>query len=245
MLPMGSKKKQYYAVAKGHEPGIYSCWFGEGGAAEQVQGFPEASYKGFHTHDEALDWLTKCSVETRTVRAPVPAELPRVSKLNDHDLTSEKIVIYTDGGALTNPGTGGYGVVLRHRSHRKELSGGFRLTTNNRMEILACIEGLRALKRESDVVIYSDSQYVVNSMSKGWAKRWRAQGWMRNRSNKAENPDLWEQLLELCGRHKVEFRWIKGHNGAADNERCDELATEAAKQNDLPADTVYEDSKSE
>ncbi|MCX7839480.1 MAG: ribonuclease HI, partial [Anaerolineae bacterium] len=139
------------------------------------------------------------------------------------------------------PGSGGYGVVLRYREHKKELSGGFRLTTNNRMEILACIEGLRALKRKSDVVIFSDSQYVVNSIAKGWAQKWKANNWMRNNKEKAENADLWEQLLELCSYHNVEFRWVRSHNDNPDNERCDQLAREAAEREDLPADRVYEE----
>lgn len=261
---MSNKKKQYYVVVNGRKPGIYSKWFGVGEAAEQVEGFPEASYKGFYTRDEAINWLKEFPIETLLKLAPNLVEYVISNKVesptliqsssqvlqnertnDDNDLISEKIVIYTDGGALTNPGVGGYGVVLKHKSHRKELSGGFRLTTNNRMEILACIEGLRALKHKSDVVVFSDSQYVVNSISKGWAKRWKSKGWMRNDKEKAENPDLWEQLLELCDYHNVEFRWLKGHNGTVENERCDQLATEAAKRKDLPADAVYENSKFE
>lgn len=233
---MGSKKKQCYVVVNGRKPGIYTSWLGEGGAAEQVAGFPGAKYKGFYSREEAMDWLTQLPGET--LPAALPSEEPE-----DDDLISDRIIIYTDGGARTNPGIGGYGVVLKHKAHRKELSGGFRLTTNNRMEILACIEGLRALKRKSDVVLFSDSQYVVNSMSKGWARRWKAQGWMRKGGNRAENPDLWQQLLDLCDYHKVEFRWLKGHNGTAENERCDQLATEAAKGTDLAIDTVYESPK--
>ncbi len=154
------------------------------------------------------------------------------------------VTIYTDGGALGNPGPGGYGVVLKHGEHRKELSGGFRRTTNNRMELLAAIEALRALKARCRVTLHTDSKYMVNGITKGWAKRWRANDWMRNERDPALNPDLWETLLDLCAQHNVRFVWVKGHAGNPDNERCDELAKEAAAQSNLPPDTVYEASQS-
>lgn len=155
----------------------------------------------------------------------------------------KKVTIYTDGGCIRNPGPGGYGVVLLHGKHRKELSGGFRFTTNNRMEIMAAIVGLRALKTKCRVTIYTDSQYLVNSIMKGWAKRWRAKGWMRNKTEKALNPDLWEQLLDLCDRHKVKFVWVRGHAGNRENERCDRLSVQAAQRKDLPRDVSYEMSR--
>lgn len=152
----------------------------------------------------------------------------------------DAVDIYTDGACKGNPGPGGYGVVLISGTHRKELSGGFRKTTNNRMELLACIEGLRALKRPSDVVLTSDSKYVVNAMVKGWAKKWRARGWKLSPSKPAKNPDLWAQLLDLCSEHSVEFKWIKGHNNHTENERCDQLAVEASNQKELPPDLSFE-----
>ncbi|MBM4152121.1 MAG: ribonuclease HI [Kiritimatiellaceae bacterium] len=152
----------------------------------------------------------------------------------------EKIEIYTDGACQGNPGPGGYGVVLRYGEYRKELSGGFRKTTNNRMELLACIEGLRSLKYPSTATVTSDSLYVVNAMNKGWARRWQANGWKLSPSQPAKNADLWKLLLHLCSEHTVQFHWIKGHAGHPENERCDVLAVEAAKQNDLPADVVFE-----
>ncbi|MGE0084769.1 MAG: ribonuclease HI [Desulfococcaceae bacterium] len=151
----------------------------------------------------------------------------------------KKVTIYTDGGCLGNPGPGGYGSVLLYEKHRREISGGFRLTTNNRMEILACIAALEALKYECDVTIYSDSKYVVESIEKGWAKRWKSNGWKRNRTDKAENPDLWERLLALCEKHRVKFEWVKGHAGTPENERCDQLAKEAAMRGSLPEDKNY------
>jgi ribonuclease HI len=152
----------------------------------------------------------------------------------------KKITLYTDGACINNPGPGGYGVVLLYESNRRELSGGYRLTTNNRMEILAAITGLEALKEPCDVTLYSDSQYLVNAIEKGWAQRWQAAGWMRNKKEKAINPDLWEILLDLCEVHKVRFEWLRGHAGHDENERCDELATSAARGSDLAVDDGYE-----
>jgi len=150
------------------------------------------------------------------------------------------VTIYTDGGCLGNPGPGGYGVVLLHDGNRKELSGGYRLTTNNRMEITAAIAGLKALRGSCDVTLFTDSQYLANAIMKGWAKRWRANGWKRNKSDKALNPDLWQELLDLCDRHQVTFQWVKGHAGTPGNERCDLLSRTAAQQPDLPPDVAYE-----
>jgi len=150
------------------------------------------------------------------------------------------VIIYTDGGCIGNPGPGGYGVVLLHGEHRKELSGGFRKTTNNRMELTAAITGLEALKTRCKATIYTDSQYLANGMTKGWAKRWKINGWMRNKDEKAINPDLWDRLLNLCSHHKVEFIWVRGHTGNPENERCDFLSTQSAKEKDLPPDMHFE-----
>ena len=147
--------------------------------------------------------------------------------------------MYADGGSIGNPGPGGYGVVLLYNGHRKELSEGFRLTTNNRMELMAVIAGLEALRRPSLVTVYTDSRYVVDAISKGWAERWRAQGWMRSKREKALNSDLWERLLRLCELHQVEFRWVPGHSGHRKHERCHWLAQQAAQAPDLPADEGY------
>jgi ribonuclease HI len=151
----------------------------------------------------------------------------------------KEVPIYTDGACLGNPGPGGYGAVLLYGPHRREISGGFRLTTNNRMEIMAVIAALEALKEPCRVTLHSDSQYVVNAMTQGWARRWRANGWKRNQREEAVNPDLWERLLDLCDQHQVEFQWLRGHSGIDENERCDQLAVDAARQPDLPEDTGY------
>lgn len=153
---------------------------------------------------------------------------------------SEPIEIYTDGACRGNPGPGGYGVVLISGGRKKELSGGFLKTTNNRMELLACIVGLKSLKRPCHVVLTSDSKYVVNAIEKGWAKKWQSKGWMLSPSKPAKNPDLWVQLLELCQEHSVKFMWVKGHNNHPENERCDALAVAAAEGDNLPVDEGFE-----
>lgn len=150
------------------------------------------------------------------------------------------VTIYTDGACLGNPGPGGYGVVLLYNGNRRELSHGYRKTTNNRMEIMAVLAGLRSLKEPCRVTLYSDSRYVVDAMSKGWAKRWRERNWKRNAKESARNPDLWAELLDLSDRHRVDYRWVKGHAGDPLNERCDELAVAAARGQDLAIDEAYE-----
>jgi len=152
----------------------------------------------------------------------------------------KQVKIYTDGACKNNPGPGGYGVVLHYGEHRKELSAGFRITTNNRMEILAAIIGLEALKEPCEVRLISDSQYLVNAIEKGWARRWQANGWMRGKKEKAINPDLWERLLALCKTHNVRFEWVRGHAGHPENERCDKLATSAATSSNTSVDEYYE-----
>lgn len=154
----------------------------------------------------------------------------------------KSITIHTDGACLGNPGPGGYGAVLEYEGTRKELSGGFRLTTNNRMELLAAILALETLKEPCSVTLHSDSKYVVDAVEQGWARRWQANDWMRNKKEAAINPDLWERLLQQTGRHDVTFRWVRGHAGNVENERCDRLAVEAANGDDLEADSIYESS---
>ncbi len=154
-----------------------------------------------------------------------------------------QVTIYTDGGALGNPGPGGYGVVMISNQHRKELSGGYRLTTNNRMELTAAIRALESLKVRCSVTLYTDSRYVADAIEKGWAKKWRASGWMRTAKDKALNPDLWELLLDLLEKHGVRVVWVRGHAGNPENERCDELSVAAAHQSNLPSDEVYERGK--
>ncbi|MDH3710779.1 MAG: ribonuclease HI [Cyclobacteriaceae bacterium] len=146
------------------------------------------------------------------------------------------ITIYTDGASSGNPGPGGYGTVLLYKQHRKELSEGFRLTTNNRMELLAVIRGLEALKGTGHrVTIYSDSKYVVDAVEKGWLWNWEKKNFKGKK-----NPDLWKDFLMVFRRHKVSFKWVKGHDGNPLNERCDQLAVEAAAGNNLQVDHGFE-----
>ena len=137
-----------------------------------------------------------------------------------------KIIIYTDGSALGNPGPGGYGIVLKFGNKRKEFSKGFYHTTNNRMELLAVIEALKSLKRtDLDIVIHSDSAYVINAITKGWVFDWQKKGFKNKK-----NPDLWQELLRIYPKFKIEFKWVKAHVGIPENERCDRLAKEAAER---------------
>jgi ribonuclease HI len=146
------------------------------------------------------------------------------------------VYIFADGACSGNPGPGGYGAILRYGKVEKELSGGFADTTNNRMELMGVITALEVLKEQCEVVITTDSQYVVNGIEKGWAVKWKANGWMRNKSERAQNPDLWERLLKAVSRHKVSFQWIRGHDGHEENERCDKLAVTQTRRRDLPRD---------
>lgn len=153
---------------------------------------------------------------------------------------SNKITIYTDGACSGNPGPGGYGAVMQYGKHRNELSGGFRKTTNNRMELLAVIEGLQALNRPCQVTVFSDSKYIVDAVNKGWARRWQASGWKRNKRERALNPDLWAKLLKLLDTHDVSLQWVKGHAGNPGNERADALAVAASQSDNLSIDKGYE-----
>jgi ribonuclease HI len=150
------------------------------------------------------------------------------------------VEIFVDGGCEPNPGPGGYGVVLLHPKKRVEASGGFRLTTNNRMEIFAVIRGLQLLKQPCNVTLYSDSQYVVKAMTDGWVQKWKQRDWWRTNKERAVNIDLWETLLTLCETHQVRFLWVKGHAGIKENECCDQLCCAALRQPGLPPDEGYE-----
>ncbi len=239
---MAKNKKKYYAVLAGRRPGIYLTWFGSGGAAEQVRSFPGAIYKGFETLEEAQAFLDGSKrFGTQGNRTGKPEARSRAKEAGPGSHT-EPTRIYTDGGCIDNPGPGGYGVVMIQGDTRKELSGGYRFTTNNRMELMACIVGLKALGPEyaESVRVFTDSRYVVNGIEKGWAKKWQQNNWMRDKSHSAENIDLWSELLDLTETYDVRFEWVKGHAGNRENERCDKLAKLAALRSDLAPDDAYE-----
>ncbi len=225
-------KKKFYAVAAGMKPGIYTSW---PEAEAQVKGFAGARYKGFGSRTEAEAWMKdpqwaqKKPPGSKKKRPKSPVGVPAAS-----------IEIYTDGGAINNPGPGGYGVVLLANGRTRELSGGYDHTTNNRMELMACIKGIEALpSREQSVALFSDSKYVVNGISKGWARGWRRRGWKKSDGTPAMNADLWERLLDLTEDLDISFHWVKGHAGHPLNERCDQLAVQSARGEELQPDNGY------
>ncbi len=152
-----------------------------------------------------------------------------------------QVTIYTDGACTGNPGPGGYGAILLSGSKRREIAAGYRRTTNNRMELMAIIHALEALKEKCRVKLFTDSQYIADSINKGWARRWKANSWKRSRREKALNTDLWDKLLDLLEVHEVDVQWVRGHAGDKENERADKLATDAIKSNNLLTDDVYEE----
>ena len=153
----------------------------------------------------------------------------------------KNVSIYTDGACSGNPGKGGFGVILNYMGKIKEISRGFECTTNNRMELMAAIEGLKALKEPCEVTLYSDSKYLVDSIEKKWIESWQKKGWKNSKNEKVKNQELFEELIHLLDIHHVNFVWVKGHDGHAQNERCDFLATSAAKGDNLEIDYGYTD----
>jgi ribonuclease HI len=239
-------KKRFYAVRNGRTPGIYKSWKE---CEAQVRGFSNAEFEGFLTLSEAKDYLkqaqqNKSNEERAAPKQEVFKGLEPIPLLVRDSRSLKQVVMYTDGACTGNPGPGGYGVVLIYGERRKELSAGFRLTTNNRMEILACVAGLQELKEPCDVTIYSDSKYVVDSITKSWALKWRKRGWKRidkdGQEKDAINADLWARMLDLCDKHRVRFQWVRGHDGNEGNERCDHLARTAAATDRFGRDVEYE-----
>lgn len=143
--------------------------------------------------------------------------------------TLKNIQIYTDGACSGNPGPGGWGAILEYGKYKKEISGGETLTTNNRMEVSAVINALKMLKEPCNIILCSDSKYVCDAITYSWAKKWKQNNWMRNKKEPALNIDLWEELLSLLDKHNIKAKWVKGHSGHPENERCDQLAVQAIK----------------
>jgi ribonuclease HI len=152
----------------------------------------------------------------------------------------KEVHIYTDGACLGNPGPGGYAAVMRYGARQKEIVGGYRLTTNNRMEIVAAIAALQTLKERCRVKLHTDSKYLADSINHGWATRWKVKNWAKG-TRQRRNADLWQRMLELCSHHDVSFVWVRGHNGDPLNERCDTLSVQAAQAKGLPADKPFEE----
>lgn len=151
----------------------------------------------------------------------------------------KEVMLFTDGACSGNPGPGGYGVILRYGEKEKEMSKGFSLTTNNRMELLAAIVGLEALKEPCKVMLYSDSKYLTDAINKGWLRSWESRGWKKADKSPVLNRDLWERLISLLDKHSVTFCWLKGHDGHPENERCDAMAREAYSRDGLFEDEMY------
>lgn len=229
---------KYYAVATGRTTGIFTSW---PAAKSQVDGFPGAVYKSFKTREQAEAFLADPVLGTGRKKTASSSKFRDNGPEDaDNDWPEGTIVVYTDGSAIGNPGPGGYGVVIQEHPDcpAKELSGSYRHTTNNRMEMTAVIKALQALQgNESPVVVHSDSRYVVDALTKGWAAGWEKKGWKRSNGQPALNPDLWKQLLPLVRALNVRFVWVRGHSGNPLNERCDELANTAARQQNNPDDT--------
>ena len=236
---------KYYAVARGLRPGIYTSWTE---VQPLVSGFVGAIHKSFKTLEEATLWISETAAGqgnrypkkpiTKTIKESLP-----VNHTSHKKQQQETTLVYSDGSSLGNPGPGGYGVVIKTGEGQiTELSGGYKITTNNRMELMGCIVALRELAGGlNEVILHTDSIYVVNGIMKGWAKKWRSNNWIKGDKKPAVNQDLWSELLELTERPSggITLRWIKGHAGHIENERCDRLANEAAAGADLMDDTGY------
>lgn len=157
----------------------------------------------------------------------------------DNSTNCAQVQLYTDGACLGNPGPGGWAAILMCNKHRKELSGGFSQTTNNRMELMAVIQGLKSLKKSCSVHVYTDSRYIHDALNKGWLSGWQKNGWRTAEKKAVKNQDLWKEIISLTSRHKVKFHWVPGHCGHKENERCDQLAKKAAQGQNLPQDSGY------
>ena len=197
---------------------------------KEVETLPESLLPELLSHVQNLQPQLASSKPKLTIKS---------KSQSNSSISGNTIVIYTDGACTGNPGKGGYGAVIIDGDRRQELSGGYQLTTNNRMEMMAAIAALESLKSNSKVKLHSDSKYIVDAVIKGWAKKWQANGWRRNKKEMAKNPDLWQELLDLCKIHDVEFVWVKGHAGIRENERCDRLAVTAAHGSNLAVDRGY------
>jgi ribonuclease HI len=245
-------KKRIYVVVEGKIPGFYTSWAGPNGAQEQVSGVAGAKFKGFGKIEEAKAWLKEIGRTDILERINAKPATPSSANVKaedeifiDKNSRISNVIMYSDGSSINNPGPGGYGIVLKAGKKRKELGGGFRKTTNNRMELMGCIVGLETLKKKCTVTLYSDSQYVVKGITEGWAEKWQRQGWQTSTKQPAENADLWSRLLDLCDRHEVTLKWVKGHAGNPENERCDEIANEWSQRDDLPPDENFESRKTQ
>ncbi len=227
-------KKKFYAVAVGRRPGVFNDW---PSAEAQVKGVAGAKYMSFPSQEEAKAWL-----ESPVYRKKERCSSNHVQLQENLGQRPGTIIVFTDGGCINNPGPGGYGIVILEGISQREISGGYRLTTNNRMEMMAALIALENLSEcRTPIDLYSDSSYLVNGITKGWARKWRNNGWCKADGGVAMNVDLWQRLLLQVEALDVCFHWLKGHAGNAGNERCDKLAVAAARELELPIDRGYQD----
>ena len=230
---------KFYAVARGRKTGIFTSW---PDAERQVKGFAGARFKSFKTKQEALAFLEDPVYTNSASSTKKLGDTPKKKKnghqqQTKHEYPENAVMVYTDGGAIGNPGPGGYGVVFETGA---TFSGGFNLTTNNRMELLAVIVALETLEGETrPICLHSDSRYVVNGITKNWAQAWKRRGWKKSDGTPAMNPDLWQRLLDLLPDLDIRFIWVKGHAGNPLNEACDHLANSTARMSGLADDTGY------
>ena len=202
--------------------------------AAEVEALPESLLPELLTYVQTLK-----PSQPKTSSSKPKLNLKTKSPAASSSSSSDTIIVYTDGACTGNPGKGGYGAVIIDGDRREELSAGYKLTTNNRMEMMGAIAALESLKSNSKVKLHTDSKYIVDAVNKGWAKKWQSKGWRRNAKEMAKNPDLWQEILDLCKIHEIEFIWVKGHAGIAENERCDRLAVDAAHGSNLAVDEGY------
>jgi ribonuclease HI len=225
-------KKQFYAVRKGRQPGIYEAWFGAEGAEAQVKGVAGAEYRGFVTLEEAQAWLAGGN-EPQPVERQQLSFLPGQSEKSAQvqaappdapaqEVDDERVVIYTDGACDPNPGPGGWAALLFIRGREQILTGGAAETTNNRMELTAAVQALGALKEPSRVEVYTDSEYLRRGITE-WLAGWKRRGWQR-KDGELANVDLWQALDQAIQAHQVEWHWVRGHAGNRENARVDGLA---------------------
>ncbi len=229
-------KQKFYAIARGYETGIYTSW---PEAKNLIDGYKGAMYKSFYSREEAEAWLENPGYSPKG-KKPIGgvSQSPKIFSKKDG------IIIFSDGGSINNPGPGGYGAIIIKNGEEIELSRGYSLTTNNRMELMGVIAALESIKGSKEKVrVYTDSRYVVDAMTKGWIKNWQRNGWLKSDKTPVLNRDLWEKLVKLTAEFDIEFNWVKGHAGNHYNERCDSLAVSSAKSGKYIVDEAFERSR--
>ncbi len=209
------------------------CWVVDIKERQKLIEITSRFYEVIEDNEPTETPMSNSYYDAEPIEAPSGIEITSVLK------PGMQLEIWTDGACVVNPGPGGYGIIFKCQRQKWERAGGFRLTTNNRMEIMGALVALKTIPEKCKAIIYTDSQYLINSIMRGWAKRWSSKGWKKKRNKKVPNADLWEKMLQLCDNHEVDFRWVKGHSSNVENERCDQLAESSARKPNLPVDEGY------